>query len=278
MVTRIWSYIELTHPYAAGTIFVATVVLSLIASGGMPEPLTLVRVVGVVALGQACVGITNELRDLSADRLVKPDRPLASGRANPAVAAMLAWSVGIGSLLLGLTFGWQGVLFATLGIGAGLLYNYWLKGTVASWLPYAISFSLLPLWPFVAFQHWIPSLAWVWLLILPASIALNIAQSLADIEGDRALGTGGLAERLGHRHALLLLWLSSATTIGLALLTAPAMSRWPVLLAAAIASGLVAFAAWRCHWHPGTAAWQMTWRAIAAAMGILGIGWFSTVL
>jgi 4-hydroxybenzoate polyprenyltransferase len=276
---RLWSYVELTHPYAAGTIFVATVVFSLLASGSVPEPLLFVRVIGVVALGQACVGFTNELRDMPQDRLVKPYRPLVDGRANPTVATVIAWSAGIGSLLLGLTFGLVGVGFALLGTGAGLAYNFWLKGTMMSWVPYTISFSLLPLWPFAALDQWNPTLAWIWLLILPASIALNIAQSLGDIDDDRALGIGGLAERLGRQRALLLMWLTSALTIVLALLTAVPSSRpIPLYGAALVAAGLVGVAAWHCYRAPGPTAWKITWRSIAAAMGILGIGWFSAVL
>ncbi len=279
MRTQMWSYIELTHPYAAGTIFVTTVVCSLLASGGIPEPITLLRVVGVVALGQACVGITNELRDMPQDRLVKPHRPLVNGRVNPAIARLLAWCVGIGSLVLGATFGWVGVLFSLLGTGAGLLYNFWLKGTLLSWLPYAISFSLLPIWPFVALENWNPTLAWIWGLIVPTSIVLNIAQSLADIEDDRTLGIGGIAERLGRNQALLLMWACCGLTAALALMTAAESSRFIVLLvAASIAVVLVGVAAWHCYQRPGLAAWQLTWRCVAAAMGILGIGWFSAVL
>jgi 4-hydroxybenzoate polyprenyltransferase len=269
----------LTHPYAAGTIFVATVVFSLLASQGVPDPLLFVRVVGVVALGQACVGFTNELRDMPQDRLVKPDRPLIDGRASPRVARVIAWGVGIGSLVLGLTFGWVGVLFSIFGTGAGLLYNFWLKGTVMSWLPYAISFSLLPLWPFAALDNWNTTLAWIWVLILPASIALNIAQSLSDIDDDRTLGVGGLAERLGRQGALLTMWVACGITIVLALVTA-AQSRLLVVLviAALFSGGLVILAAWHCHRNPGPLSWQRAWRYVAAAMGILGIGWFSAVL
>ncbi len=276
---RLWSYVELTHPYAAGTIFVATVVFSLLASGNIPEPLLFLRVIGVVALGQACVGFTNELRDMPQDRLVKPHRPLIDGRANPTVATVIAWCAGLGSLLLGVTFGWEGIVFALLGTGAGLAYNFWLKGTVMSWVPYTISFSLLPLWPFAALDRWNPTLAWIWLLILPASIALNIAQSLGDIDDDRALGIGGLAERLGRQRALLLMWLTCGITITLALLTAAQSDILiPLYAAALVAVGLVGVAAWHCYRAPGPNAWNVTWRSIAAAMGILGIGWFSAVL
>lgn len=278
-VTHIWSYAELTHPYAAGLILVATVVFSLLASKGGADPLLLLRVIGVVTLGQACVGITNELADLPKDRLVKPNRPLVDGRADPKVAAVLAWVVGLGSLLLGLTFGWVGVLFSLLGTGAGLLYNIWLKGTRMSWIPYAISFSLLPVWPFVALDNWKPALAWIWLLILPASVALNIAQSLGDIEDDTQLGIHGLAGFFGRGRVLVVLWASCGLAIVLALITA-ASSGFSILLnlAAIVAAGLVGVAAWHCHLSPGQKSWNLAWRCVAAAMGILGIGWFSAIL
>lgn len=279
-MSRVWPYLELTHPYAAGVIFVATIVFSLLAHEGFaPDPLLFLRVVGMVALGQACVGMTNELLDLPQDRLVKPHRPLVDGRASPAIARTLAWGVGLGSLFLGLTFGWVGVLFSILGTGAGLLYNIWLKGTVMSWLPYAVSFSLLPVWPFVAFDNWKPALAWIWLLILPVSIVLNIAQSLSDIDDDKTLGIDGLAGYFGRRRALRLMWIASALTIVLVLLTGSASGLSVILVAATIIAGvLVGVAAWFCYQQPGPRAWDITWRSVAAAMGILGIGWFSAVL
>jgi 4-hydroxybenzoate polyprenyltransferase len=277
---NLWSYLELTHPYAAGSIFMETIVFTLLADGGaLDDAWRLVLVVGVVILAQACVGITNELCDMPRDAQTKPYRQLISGRVAPTTARKLAWVTGSGALVVGgVMFGWVGIVFPFLAAGAGLLYNVWLKGTRWSWFPYAVSFSLLPLWPFAALDHWRPALAWIWLLIVPASIALNIAQSLGDIEEDRAFGVGGLAEWLGTDRARLVLWGTSLLTIILALATAWPSLTFLLMATALIAGGLIGIAAWYAHRHPGPAAWSLTWRCVAAAMAIVGIGWFHAIL
>ncbi len=279
VVNRIWSYFELVHIYAAVAIFATTVVFCLLAAGGIPDGLLLLRVVGVVSLAQACTGITNELIDLPRDRQVKPNRPLVDGRATPRTALIIAITTGISSLLLGLTFGWYGLLFAILGLGSGLAYDFWFKGTALSWLPYTIGFSLLPLWPFAAMGAWNPTLALIWLPALPASIALNISQSLSDIEEDQHVGFGGITRRLGMRWSLRALWGCCFLMLLLGILTVYPTGLTGVFLACISISAIgVVLAAWRCYYHPGPAAWQWAWYLVAASVSILGIGWFNAVL
>jgi 4-hydroxybenzoate polyprenyltransferase len=279
VLTRIWSYVELVHVYAAATIGVATVIFSFLASDGHPDVLLIIRIVAVVSLAQACTGITNELQDLPRDRLVKPDRPLVDGRANPNTARLIAWIAGASSLVLGSTFGWVGLVFSVLGLGSGLAYNYWFKGTLLSWLPYATGFSLMPLWPFAALHNWNTTLAWVWVPVIPASIALNISQSLSDIEEDQDIGFGGITMRLGLKRALIALWICCALCLLLALITASFSAITPFFLGSAATATIVFLvAAWRCSVSPGPASWQLTWYLVALAIAILGIGWFSAVL
>lgn len=279
VLTRIWSYVELVHIYAAAAIFGATVVFSLLASDGRFDLLALVRVVAVVSLAQACVGITNELRDLPRDRQVKPDRPLVDGRASPTVALIIAVLAGLSSLLLGMTFGPIGFIFAVLGLGSGLSYNFWFKGTALSWLPYTTGFSLLPLWPFAALDNWNPTLAWIWVPALPASIALNISQSLTDIEEDQEVGYGGITRRLGRKWSLIALWVMCGLSIVFALLTASLSGiTLPLIIVAVVSTLLVGIAAWRCYTYPGYASWQLAWHLVAAMVALVGIGWFSAVL
>jgi 4-hydroxybenzoate polyprenyltransferase len=278
-MTRVWSYLELVHIYAAVAVFATTVVFCLLAYGGVPDIPLFLRVVGVVSLAQACVGITNELIDLPRDRQVKPDRPLVDGRANPTVALIIACSVGVGSLLLSLTFGWTGLFFGVLGLGSGLAYNFWFKGTALSWLPYVTGFSLLPLWPFAALDNWNEQLAWIWVPALPASIALNISQSLSDIEEDYEVGFGGITRRLGRKWSLLSLWAMCGLTIVLGIVTVtPANLNALFLGSVVVACGLIGVSAWRCHYHPGTSSWQLAWYLVTAAVCVMGAGWLNAVL
>lgn len=276
---RILPYFELLHIYAAVAVFATTVMFSLLAYGGVPDLLTLIRVVGTVSLAQACVGITNELIDLPRDRQVKPDRPLVSGKANPTIARTIAWSAAIGSLILGMSFGWVEFVFVIMGLGSGLVYNFWLKGTPFSWLPYVTGFSLLPVWPFVALNSWNAALLWIWLPALPGSIALNISQSLSDVEEDQELGFGGITKRLGLKWSLIVLWGMCGLTILFAFATAAMVYMTPILIIAlVVAVGLTLFAMWRSYTRPGNDTWQLVWYLVVIIMGTLAIGWFNAVL
>lgn len=279
LMRSIWAYIALIHPFAVGMVVLTTAILALLAAGGMPPAGTLLRLIGVVLLSQVCVGITNELHDLPIDRLSKPGKPLVSGQARPEYARIAAALAGLGSLLLGLSFGPIGLLFAVLGTAAGLIYNYWLKGTTLSWLPYALGFSLLVLWPFAALERWAPALGYVWLIILPASVTLNLAQSLGDIESDTAQGIRGLAQRIGRRFAPAAMAIAATLTILLAVLTGSSGGRQSLLLFAATAAfSLVLMSTVRCYHRPGPASWLLAWRLVAAAMALLAAGWLGTFL
>jgi 4-hydroxybenzoate polyprenyltransferase len=279
MWKRIWPYVALIHPYPVLMVVLATLGISLLAAGGRPEPGTLARLAGMILLSQICVGITNELHDLPLDRLSRPAKPLVSGAARPGPAAVIAWGSCAGSLGLGWGFGSLGLLYALLCTAAGLVYNYWLKGTALSWLPYALGFSLLPVWPFVALGRPGPSLATIVAVVLPASVALNLAQSLPDIESDGAQGVRSLAQRLGRRRVLPALWLACLLAIAMAIVTSLGAARpTPLLLACAVDLLLLGAMAARCQLRPGPKSWALTWKVVAAAMALLAVGWFAAVL
>ena len=96
---------------------------------------------------QILVGATNDLvdrgRDTAAGRLSKP---LASGDLSPEIALWIA-SAGLAvQLVASLPLGAMATLLGLIATGSALTYNLWLSRTPASFVPYLVSFAVLPLW------------------------------------------------------------------------------------------------------------------------------------
>ena len=91
---------------------------------------------------------------------------------------------------------------AVLGEGIGLCYDRWLKGTIWSWVPFALGIPLLPVYAWLGATGSLPA---AFLALLPAAMVagagLAIANLLADVERDAAAGVDTLATRLGPERA-----------------------------------------------------------------------------
>lgn len=170
------------------------------------QGLDLALFIAAVLCGQLSVGWLNDFVDASLDGSVsRSDKPLVAGtlqrsalRAPIAIALILVVPLSI------LTAGFIGGLAHILAVASAHVYNLYLSRTVWSWLPYAISFGLLPL--FVAQTAsaalW-PEPAMILLFSLVGVIA-HLLNALPDIEIDRTAGKGGLAVSLGRQKSLML--------------------------------------------------------------------------
>jgi 4-hydroxybenzoate polyprenyltransferase len=117
-------------------------------------------------------------------------------------------------LLGGIAIGLIGGLAHILAVASAHVYNLYLSRTSWSWLPYAVSFGLLPL--FVAqtssTELW-PETAMIVLFSLVGVIA-HLLNALPDIEIDRTAGKGGMAVSLGRQNSLMLAAGLSVVAIG----------------------------------------------------------------
>jgi 4-hydroxybenzoate polyprenyltransferase len=159
------------------------------------------------ASGQASVGWVNDLLDAQADMsLDRKLKPVVRHSLNPEklklpIAFALLLAIPFSFLAAGLLGG-----LAHLGaIGSAQLYNRYLSRTVWSWLPYATSFSLLPIfcWQAASRDLW-PS----WNIVLISSLVgviAHIFNALPDLDIDKRVGFGGLVVYLGKKRSLGLL-------------------------------------------------------------------------
>ncbi|MFD3554700.1 UbiA family prenyltransferase [Streptomyces goshikiensis] len=208
-----------------------------------------------VAAGQLSVGWCNDRVDLRRDLATgRPDKPLVVGGVRPAAVTAAALAALLLCVPLSLACGPLAGAAHLCGVGAAWAYNLRLKGTAASWLPYALAFGLLP--AFVTLG--LPGAPWppLWLMAAAALLGAgaHFANVLPDIEDDLATGIRGLPQRLGARRSgalagLLVLGSTLAlvagppgpvTPYGLGLLAVTAAT---ALLAAARPGGRIPFQA-----------------------------------
>ena len=113
------------------------------------------------------------------------------------------------------------------------------RSTAASWVPYAVSFGLLPAFLVRAAGGDVPAVLVVTGALLGAGA--HVANVLPDLDDDAATGVRGLPHRLGRRSSSVLAPLLLAAGIGVVVTGLP--ERSAAVLVAAVAGGLLALAA-----------------------------------
>jgi 4-hydroxybenzoate polyprenyltransferase len=170
------------------------------------QGLNLALFMAAVLCGQLSVGWLNDFVDASLDGSVaRSDKPVVAGtlqrsalKVPIAIALILVVPLSI------LAAGFIGGMAHTLAVASAHVYNLYLSRTIWSWLPYAVSFGLLPL--FVAQTAsaalW-PETLMITLFSLVGVIA-HLLNALPDVEIDRKAGKGGLVVSIGRQKSLLL--------------------------------------------------------------------------
>ncbi|MHB0928265.1 MAG: UbiA family prenyltransferase [Candidatus Nanopelagicales bacterium] len=148
--------------------------------------------------GQLSIGWCNDYLDAERDRAVmRHDKPVAVGSLKPRVAAVAAVAALAASLALSVALGWAGGGAAAVIVLCGWAYNFGVKATVWSWLPYALAFGMLPA---VATLSAVPA-RWpaAWALSAGAllGVAAHLANVLPDLGDDLDMGIRGLPHRIG---------------------------------------------------------------------------------
>jgi 4-hydroxybenzoate polyprenyltransferase len=133
-------------------------------------------------------------------------------------------------------------LHLVLVVGSGLAYNLGLKGTVWSWLPYAVAFGALPAVAWVGVGAGAPPW-WVVAVGSLLGVGAHLLNVLPDLAEDEQTGVRGLPHRLGERRTRFLaplLLLAGSVVVALAPAGGPQWWSYAVLL---VCAGL-ALVAW----------------------------------
>jgi len=201
--TRLRAYLAATHfPQALAMVLLMTVGTAV--CGGSWSSVALVFLAS--AAGQATVGWTNDLHDAAADHAAgRSNKPTVRGELRPDdLRVPILVSATLTIPLSFVAAGWIGGAAHIAAVASALAYNFFLARTVWSWVPYAVSFALMPV--FIA-QAISPAL-WptipLTLLSVLVGVTAHLLNAIPDIDIDRDTGWGGLAVSLGKRRSMIL--------------------------------------------------------------------------
>jgi 4-hydroxybenzoate polyprenyltransferase len=228
--------------HAGPTALVTAFAVATAASSGLSTSRTVL--VGVaVLLGQLSIGWSNDWRDARDDvRTDRVEKPIVRGWVS-------ARTVGVGAAVAAtlcvpasLALGWRPGLAHLVAVASAWAYNFVLKPTPLSWLPFALSFGLLPVVVALALPGHPSADAPVVAASALFGVAAHLTNGVKDMEADAVTGVRGLPQRLGVTAATSL----SATAV-LAAVVAVAASRpgWAPVLLGAAAAVLAAISVWR---------------------------------
>jgi protoheme IX farnesyltransferase len=209
-MNRFLALAKATHwPQALTMVILATGYSAYLGQHG----LQLLYVLIAVTSGQASVGWVNDYVDANVDRkLNRIHKPSVKHSLDPkslklpiyfALVTLVPFSF--------LAAGWVGGLAHILAVGSAQVYNLYLSRTAMSWVPYAVSFSLLPVFVYQTAEIW-PT----WQIIIMATLVGVIAHlfnALPDLAIDRNAKLGGLVVSLGKAKTLIALTLLMAVLL-----------------------------------------------------------------
>jgi 4-hydroxybenzoate polyprenyltransferase len=155
------------------------------------------------ASGQATVGWTNDVHDAAADRAAgRSTKPTVRGELRPEdLRVPILVSATLTIPLSFFAAGWVGGAAHIAAVGSALVYNFFLARTVWSWVPYAVSFALMPVFIAQASSPTLwPSFPLIALSVL-VGVTAHLLNAIPDIDIDRETGWGGLAVSLGKRRS-----------------------------------------------------------------------------
>jgi 4-hydroxybenzoate polyprenyltransferase len=200
------------HPDACAAV---TAVATLLAVAVGRDAAGTVLVGVAVLTGQFCVGWTNDYLDANRDVAAKrTDKPVASGAVGRTTVGGSALVAGIACVPLSLAVGPLAGGLHLIAVALGLAYDVGLKATVASVVPYLLSFALLPVFAVLGPS---PHPPW-WLPVAGALLGggAHFANVLPDLTEDAATGVRGLPHRIGaagSRWAAVVLLLAASVVL-----------------------------------------------------------------
>ena len=203
------------HPLPTAAMTIALTVAAAL-TGRPAEQCALVA--GTVLTGQLSVGWLNDVLDRNRDAEVgRRDKPVAMGWIDPGT---VVFAIAVAVLLvipLSFTNGTEAGLAHLGAVASAWLYNLVFKRTVLSWLPYAVSFGLLP--AFLSYgglgggMHGGPPTIPMTVAAAALGIGIHFLNVLPDLVQDHETGVRHLPLRIALRiGAPRLLWISTAYT------------------------------------------------------------------
>jgi heme o synthase len=230
--------VRASHPEPAVAVTSVAAMLAVGVGRGLPGVLA---TAGTVLASQLAIGWVNDALDAPRDAAGgRTDKPVALGVLSRRTAAVCGAVAAVAVLPLGLLSGVPAALVAVLALSSALLYDWPLKSTVISVLPYAVSFACLPSFVVIGAGGTPP----LWLIAAGGLLGAgaHFANALPDLADDARTGVRGLPQRLGSTGSLIAgatLLLGATVVLVFGPPNAPSWAGWAVLAIAgtALAAG-----------------------------------------
>jgi 4-hydroxybenzoate polyprenyltransferase len=268
--------ISASHPAPILLVLLLTALTGLASADGSPDAGRLGVALTAMLLSQLSIGWSNDYLDRKTDALHQPWKPIPAGRLDsswlpPLIVAGLA-----GAALAGAALGPAALLFLALGTVAGFSYNLGLKDTRFSALPFIAGLAALPPFVWSALDVYRGDFLFLYALGTPLALAAHIANTLPDLEIDRAAGRGGLVVTLGSGRSAGVLLACLVVAPLIAVLTAQGVR--DVFAGALVAYVLLAAGAamlYGAAYLRAAAVWRF--RLVALSGVLLAAGWLTAV-
>ncbi|SCG58216.1 UbiA family prenyltransferase [Micromonospora coxensis] len=251
-----------------------TVVAGLLAHGvGHAWP-GVAAVAATVLASQLATGWTNDALDAGRDAAVgRTDKPVAAGAVRRRTVAVAAAVAATATPLLALTTNPVAALWATVGLLSALLYDWPLKSSPVSVLPYAVSFGALPAFVVLALPGAPAPPAWLVVAAALLGAGAHFANVLPDLADDARTGVRGLPHRLGpagSRVAAAGLLLAATVALVVGPPGPPSWLGWSAVAVAAVVPPL--------GWYGGRAATRAGGRPVAVFRAVMVVALIDVVL
>jgi len=271
VLRTLWSLIRSSHPEPAVAV---TTVAALLAIGAGHDAAGVAAVAAAVLSSQLAVGWVNDWLDAERDAAVERlDKPAATGAIRPRIVGFAGLVAAVATVPLALLSGVPAGIAATIGLVSALLYDWPLKFTAASVLPYMISFAALPAFVVLGLPGAPAPPAW----LLAAGGLLgggaHFANALPDLADDARTGVRGLPQRLGpdgSRVAAAALLLAATLVL---VFGPPGPPTWAGIAAIAVAAVVLP-----AGWYAGRAAAGRGARPVAVFRAVMVVALIDVVL
>lgn len=198
-------FLALCHPLPVFFHAVAVSIFALLA--GWPHIAwgAFVLVVLAHSAMQLAIAVHNDYCDRYLDAQSKRSKPIVRGLVRPREALLLSIVFIVLMFMLLLPLNPLALLISVLYLLFALGYNLGLKSTPLSGIVFALAIPLIPVYAFVGMGRIVPFIFWFIPVAALVGIALNLANSLPDLEDDAAHHARTLAVVLGMRATLFLI-------------------------------------------------------------------------
>jgi 4-hydroxybenzoate polyprenyltransferase len=221
--------------HAGPTLAVTALAAALAISAGRTAPGVLLVTAAVLAT-QLATGWCNDAVDWRRDAAVRRrDKPIPRGDVSARAIGIGAVVATVAAVPLAFASGIPAGITLTAALASALAYDLGVKATMWSWVPFAVSFGLLPASIVLGLPGHPAPPFWVIAAGALLGVGAHVANVIPDTADDLATGIRGLPQRLGPARARILV---GAALIGAAafLVFGPA---GPVDLPAALALSLI---------------------------------------